>query len=83
MSVFVISLGKKLSVKIELDIRSFENLEFISEFVDDILDSFFAWVSYPDMHEFLVWGIGELFPLRECVYEKISIISLGDIFDEF
>lgn len=61
MGIFVIALGENLAIEIELDIRSFEDLEFVFEFVDDISDPLFARITHPEVHEFSVRRIRECF----------------------
>jgi len=61
LGVFVIAFGENLAVKIELDIRSLQDLEFVFELVDDVSDPLFAWVTHPEVHELSVRRI------RECL----------------
>lgn len=82
LSIGIVSLGEEFFVKIEFDIGSFQYLQFISELIDDILNTFLAWVSNPDMNEFPVGRIGKSFAFRERMDEEISIIPLGDVFHE-
>lgn len=81
LPVLVVSLSEELFVEIEFYVGRFQELQFVFEFVDNVLDPFLTLVPYPDMDEFLVGRVGEFLAFGETVHEKIPIISLGDIAD--
>lgn len=82
LSVLVVAFGENLAIEIEFDIRSFEDFEFIFEFVYNISDPLFTGVAHPEVHELSVRRIRECFAFRERMDEEIPVIALGDVTDE-